>query len=205
MLAFASRTTSITPSPTLLPVQKAVSSTSTSTLVPMRWTTSEYASSLDDEDMVADDTTPCSAIANKESLSVLETEMRKIEGIVKEINDELEYLRRRESRFADTNGSSPCHPCRSRWLTYSFLLGCAFALRVIGSSFVYPALWCHSCPCPAYPVLPSLRSPPHYLPRHALLATEPPPRSFSARTFHVPVSHAPRSSLSHLPPIRRLS
>lgn len=45
------------------------------------------------------------AIANKESLSVLETEMRKVEGVVKEIVEELEYLKRRELRFQSTNGA----------------------------------------------------------------------------------------------------
>ena len=45
-----------------------------------------------------------SAIANQESLSGLETEMRKLEGIVKEIVDEMDYLKRREERFLDTNG-----------------------------------------------------------------------------------------------------
>ena len=51
---------------------------------------------------------PCvsliSAIAAQESLSVLETEMRKLEGIVKEIVDELNYLKQREERFSSTNG-----------------------------------------------------------------------------------------------------
>lgn len=46
-----------------------------------------------------------SAIANQESLSGLETEMRKLEGIVKEIADELEYLKKREERFSSTNGA----------------------------------------------------------------------------------------------------
>src|ERR1700691_2692783 len=47
---------------------------------------------------------PNSAIANQESLSGLETEMRKLEGIVKEIVEELDYLKRREERFQITNG-----------------------------------------------------------------------------------------------------
>jgi plasmid replication initiation protein len=47
-----------------------------------------------------------SAIANQESLSGLETEMRKLEGIVKEVVDELEYLKQREERFSDTNRQS---------------------------------------------------------------------------------------------------
>lgn len=52
-----------------------------------------------------------SAIANKESLSSLETEMRKLEGIVKEISEEMAYLKRREEKFTDTNGAfSSAHP-----------------------------------------------------------------------------------------------
>ncbi len=45
-----------------------------------------------------------SAIANQESLSILEVEMRKLEAVVKEIVDELRYLQRREMRMRDTNG-----------------------------------------------------------------------------------------------------
>ena len=48
-----------------------------------------------------------SAIANQESLSGLETEMRKLEGVVKEIVDELGYLTKREERFQDTNSAVP--------------------------------------------------------------------------------------------------
>lgn len=45
-----------------------------------------------------------SAIANQESLSILEVEMRKLEGVVKEITDEMDYLKKREERMRDTNG-----------------------------------------------------------------------------------------------------
>lgn len=45
-----------------------------------------------------------SAIANQESLSGLETEMRKLEAVVQEITDEFGYLKRREMRMRDTNG-----------------------------------------------------------------------------------------------------
>jgi hypothetical protein len=48
-------------------------------------------------------TCPASAIANQESLSGLETEMRRLEGLVKEIVDEMGYLQKREERFAKTN------------------------------------------------------------------------------------------------------
>lgn len=47
-----------------------------------------------------------SAIANQESLSALETEMRKLEGVVKEIVDEMGYLKKREERFQVTNSAS---------------------------------------------------------------------------------------------------
>jgi len=46
------------------------------------------------------------AIANQESLSGLETEMRKLEGMVKEVVDEMDYLKKREQRFTDTNEST---------------------------------------------------------------------------------------------------
>ena len=48
-----------------------------------------------------------SAIANQESLSALETEMRKLEGLVKEVVDEMGYLKQREQRFTDTNCAFP--------------------------------------------------------------------------------------------------
>jgi hypothetical protein len=44
-----------------------------------------------------------SAIANQDGLSALEVEMRKLEGVVGEVVDELIYLREREERFAGTN------------------------------------------------------------------------------------------------------
>jgi predicted nuclease with TOPRIM domain len=51
-----------------------------------------------------------SAIANQESLSILEVEMRKLEAVTKEIVDELGYLQRREMRMRDTNGVSLSYP-----------------------------------------------------------------------------------------------
>jgi hypothetical protein len=47
-----------------------------------------------------------SAIANQESLSILEVEMRKLETVVREIVDEMGYLQRREMKMRDTNGQS---------------------------------------------------------------------------------------------------
>ncbi|ORX39709.1 putative endoplasmic reticulum vesicle protein 25 [Kockovaella imperatae] len=46
------------------------------------------------------------AIANQESLSILEVEMRKLEAVTKEIVDEMGYLQRREMRMRDTNEST---------------------------------------------------------------------------------------------------
>lgn len=64
-----------------------------------------------------------SAIANQESLSGLETEMRKLEGIVKEITEELGYLERREERFSNTNRTSrlPVAPRTHEVLTTSLV------------------------------------------------------------------------------------
>ena len=47
------------------------------------------------------------AIANQESLSGLETEVRKLEAVANEIVNEMEYLKKRELRMADTNRKYP--------------------------------------------------------------------------------------------------
>lgn len=52
------------------------------------------------------------AIANQESLSGLETEMRKLEAVANEIVNEMEYLKKRELRMADTNRKSRTSPER---------------------------------------------------------------------------------------------
>lgn len=43
-------------------------------------------------------------LANAEKLDPLELELRKLETVVKEIVDEMNYLKRREARLRDTNG-----------------------------------------------------------------------------------------------------
>ncbi|KZT01071.1 uncharacterized protein LAESUDRAFT_708059 [Laetiporus sulphureus 93-53] len=63
------------------------------------------------------------AIANQESLSGLETEMRKLEGIVKEIVDELDYLKTREERFQSTNMSTQARVQNFAWFTIISLVG----------------------------------------------------------------------------------
>ncbi|THH21173.1 hypothetical protein EW146_g359 [Bondarzewia mesenterica] len=63
------------------------------------------------------------AIANQESLSGLETEMRKLEGIVKEIVDELGYLKTREERFQNTNMSTNTRVQNFAWFSLFSLLG----------------------------------------------------------------------------------
>ncbi|KAJ7037795.1 emp24/gp25L/p24 family/GOLD-domain-containing protein [Mycena alexandri] len=63
------------------------------------------------------------AIANQESLSGLETEMRKLEGVVKEIVDEMGYLKKREERFADTNISTQQRVQNFAWFTLISLTG----------------------------------------------------------------------------------
>ncbi|KAF8126422.1 emp24/gp25L/p24 family/GOLD-domain-containing protein [Mycena galopus ATCC 62051] len=63
------------------------------------------------------------AIANQESLSGLETEMRKLEGLVKEIVDEMGYLKKREERFSDTNVSTQQRVQNFAWFTIFSLAG----------------------------------------------------------------------------------
>jgi len=65
------------------------------------------------------------AIANQESLSSLETEMRRLEGLVKEIVDEFGYLKKREERFATTNMSTNSRVEKFAWFTL-------FSLIVLG-------------------------------------------------------------------------
>ncbi|EKM57617.1 uncharacterized protein PHACADRAFT_206508 [Phanerochaete carnosa HHB-10118-sp] len=62
------------------------------------------------------------AIANQESLSALETEMRKLEGIVKEVVDELSYLKKREERFQLTNVSTKKRVQNFAWFTLVALI-----------------------------------------------------------------------------------
>jgi hypothetical protein len=42
--------------------------------------------------------------ASDQSLSILEVEMRKLEEVVTEIVNELNYLKKRETKMRDTNG-----------------------------------------------------------------------------------------------------
>lgn len=46
------------------------------------------------------------AIANQESLSGMETELRKLVTVADEILEEMEYLKTREMRLSKTNGRS---------------------------------------------------------------------------------------------------
>ncbi|KAG1745174.1 emp24/gp25L/p24 family/GOLD-domain-containing protein [Suillus lakei] len=55
--------------------------------------------------------------------SGLETEMRRLEGAVKEIVDELEYLKKREERFADTNPVTNKRVQNITWFTILALAG----------------------------------------------------------------------------------
>ncbi|KDQ07410.1 hypothetical protein BOTBODRAFT_120054 [Botryobasidium botryosum FD-172 SS1] len=66
----------------------------------------DYARNIDLEVDIGADAVDYNAIAAHDGLSGLEVEMRKIEGISKEILDELDYLKRREERFQSTNEST---------------------------------------------------------------------------------------------------
>ncbi|KZV66004.1 hypothetical protein PENSPDRAFT_585971 [Peniophora sp. CONT] len=74
---------------------------------------------------VGADAVDYNAIANQESLSGLETEMRKLEGVVKEIVDEMNYLKKREERFSSTNESTQARVANFAWFTI-------FALVALG-------------------------------------------------------------------------
>ncbi|UZJ57134.1 hypothetical protein CBS101457_006454 [Exobasidium rhododendri] len=63
------------------------------------------------------------AIANQESLSGLETEMRKLEAIAGEVVNEMDYLKKRESKMRDTNESTNRRVENTAWLTVLALIG----------------------------------------------------------------------------------
>ncbi|EAU89245.1 hypothetical protein CC1G_03510 [Coprinopsis cinerea okayama7 len=65
------------------------------------------------------------AIANQESLSGLETEMRKIEGVIKELIDDMTYIKKRQERFTKTNISTSRRVHNFAWFTI-------FALTALG-------------------------------------------------------------------------
>ena len=100
----------------------------------MRLTTSEIVLPVD-LDLILSNASS-SAIANQESLSGLETEMRKLEGVVKEIVDEMEYLKTREERFQSTNSAYGCahiehHSLTCRCALESVDAGSCAKLRVV--------------------------------------------------------------------------
>ncbi|EJU02383.1 hypothetical protein DACRYDRAFT_51544 [Dacryopinax primogenitus] len=65
-----------------------------------------YSRAVDLDVDIGEEAIDYNAIANQESLSGLEVEMRKLEGMVREITDEMAYLKRREIKMRDTNEST---------------------------------------------------------------------------------------------------
>ncbi|CEH18743.1 related to erv25-component of the copii-coated vesicles [Ceraceosorus bombacis] len=63
------------------------------------------------------------AIANQESLSGLETEMRKLEAVAGEIVNEMDYLKKREGKMRDTNESTNNRVENFAWITIVALIG----------------------------------------------------------------------------------
>ncbi|KAH8103014.1 emp24/gp25L/p24 family/GOLD-domain-containing protein [Cristinia sonorae] len=82
-----------------------------------------YARVVDLDVDIGADAVDYNAIANQESLSGLETEMRKLEGVVKEIVDEMDYLKKREERFQKTNLSTNTRVQNFAWFTLFALIG----------------------------------------------------------------------------------
>ncbi|KAF9010100.1 emp24/gp25L/p24 family/GOLD-domain-containing protein [Cyathus striatus] len=84
---------------------------------------SKLARIIDLDVDIGADAVDYNAIANQESLSGLETEMRKLEGVVKEIVEEMDYLRKREERFTKTNTSTRRRVQNFAWFTLFSLTG----------------------------------------------------------------------------------
>ncbi|BGP55348.1 hypothetical protein JCM8202_004688 [Rhodotorula sphaerocarpa] len=82
----------------------------------------KYERLIDLDVDIGADAVDYNAIAKQESLSGLEVEMRKLEGVVKEIVDELNYLKRREARMRDTNESTNERVANFFYLTFTTLL-----------------------------------------------------------------------------------
>ncbi|EPQ52283.1 hypothetical protein GLOTRDRAFT_117691 [Gloeophyllum trabeum ATCC 11539] len=83
----------------------------------------KYSRVIDLDVDIGADAVDYNAIANQESLSGLEVEMRKLEGIVQEIVDEMNYLKAREERFSQTNESTLRRVQNFSWFIIFSLLG----------------------------------------------------------------------------------
>ncbi|GAA5998980.1 Erv25p [Rhodotorula paludigena] len=83
---------------------------------------SKYERLIDLDVDIGADAVDYNAIAKQESLSGLEVEMRKLEGVVKEIVEELNYLKRREVRMRDTNESTNDRVTKFFYLTFTCLV-----------------------------------------------------------------------------------
>ncbi|CAO1612591.1 unnamed protein product [Parajaminaea phylloscopi] len=68
--------------------------------------TGEASASIDLDVDIGADAVDYNAIANQESLSGLETEMRKLEAVAQEIIEGMDYLKKREEKMRGTNEST---------------------------------------------------------------------------------------------------
>ncbi|GAA5824148.1 hypothetical protein JCM11251_001540 [Rhodosporidiobolus azoricus] len=82
----------------------------------------QYSRLIDLDVDIGADAVDYNAIAKQESLSGLEVEMRKLEGVVKEIVEELNHLKRREARMRDTNESTNDRVLNFFWITFTTLI-----------------------------------------------------------------------------------
>ncbi|KIY68670.1 hypothetical protein CYLTODRAFT_374032 [Cylindrobasidium torrendii FP15055 ss-10] len=85
--------------------------------------TGKHSRIIDLDVDIGADAVDYNAIANQESLSGLETEMRKLEGLTKEIVEQMGYLKKREERFTDTNTSTNSRVTNFAWFTIFSLAG----------------------------------------------------------------------------------
>ncbi|KDN52927.1 endoplasmic reticulum vesicle protein 25, partial [Tilletiaria anomala UBC 951] len=84
--------------------------------------THSYHAVVDLDVDIGADAVDYNAIANQESLSGLETELRKLEAVADEVLNEMDYLKKREARMRDTNESTNERVAKFGWLTIVGLL-----------------------------------------------------------------------------------
>lgn len=83
----------------------------------------DYVSDIDLDVQLGGEAVDYNAIANQESLSGMETELRKLAATADEILDEMEYLKLREKRMSDTQASTLKRVHGFSWIMLLALVG----------------------------------------------------------------------------------
>ena len=80
------------------------------------------SSIIDLDVQLGGDAVDYNAIANQESLSGMETELRKLTTQVDEVLDELEYMKKRQMRLSETHASTLLRVHGFAWLTFAVVV-----------------------------------------------------------------------------------